>query len=120
MPENELPKNLVPFDPKVHKPQDLGLGEEGAMSTEHVITTDSPTGDVWNIPTVWFDPEGKGVKLPNEVAQRLAYDYEKSNKGKWPRFPSGDYEVAGTVAGERSKGGGATKGPLFQMFTEVE
>jgi hypothetical protein len=120
MSENEIPENLVPFDPSKHKPQDLGLGEDGELSTEHVITTDSPTGDVWNIPTVWFGPDGRGYKLPDDISQRLAYSYEKGNKGQWPRFPKGEYDVAGQDASARSKEGGATKRPLFQLFDEVE
>ena len=116
----ELPKGYVPFNPSIHKPQDLGLGEKGQLSTEFVSTMDAPNGGVWNIPTVWFDEDGVGKHFDEQTAGRLAYEYEKqrTKEGQFPRF--NDIDSAVKTAIERSKQGGATHQPLFELFQDIK
>jgi len=115
----DLPRGLVPFNPDIHVPQDLGLGEKGSLSTEFTTTMDSPDGRVWNIPTVWFDEDGKGHALDAGIAARLAFDFEKQNpNGQFPRFDDVDTAVSSSEA--RSKLGGATHTPAFEIFSKVK
>jgi len=113
----DIPDNLVPFDPETMKPKDVGLG---GPSTEYLVTQEAPDGKVWNIPSIWWTPDGEPVQVPEDVAARLAYQYEKQfeGRGQFPRFD--DIDTAVENAKERSKSGGAEKSPLFQMFEEVK
>ena len=101
---------LVPFDNKVHTPQDMGLG---GKSTEYLITLDSPEGGVWVIPSIWWNNEGKPKLVSDpEEAFELAEKYEKETGLEFPRFKKGAYKQADKFAKERSEAGGATQGPL--------
>ena len=105
---DELP-NLIPFDPETMKPQDIGFGQP---STEILISEDSPEGQVWNIPSLWWSPEGNPTYVSPRTAARLAYTYEKENDVKLPRFPKGAYKEASEAAQESSSVGGATNRKL--------
>ena len=83
-----LPMMVEPFDPKKHKPQDIigGPNHRHGPSTEITITEMSPDGNVWNIPTVWFTPDGRGHRVEPQQAQYLAQRYEQETGRKFPRF----------------------------------
>ena len=117
-----MPMTLEPFDYKKHKPQDLG---KGGLSTEVIITVDDPnTGEVMNIPSVFWDSEGVPTffdtrsgnpqtdKDNQNKAIKLALEYEKATGKKFPRFSPKAYQEAGEVAHLRSIAGGASKGSL--------
>ena len=116
----DLPKGLVPFDPKVHKAQDLGLGEKGSVSTEFLVTMDAPNGGVWNIPSIWFNEDGKAQVFDEQTSARLAFEHEKGSagKGQFHRFNDIDSAVNSAIA--RSKAGGASKTPLFELIENLE
>lgn len=94
---------LEPFDPKKHKPTDIGLG---GPSTEVSITENSPDGRVWNIPSLWWTKEGKPMLLPPDQAVKVADEYERLSGKRFPRFS--DIDTAVDAAKARSKKGGAT------------
>jgi hypothetical protein len=98
---------LEPFDPKRHKPQDVG---KGGLSTELLATEKAPDGKFWNIPTVWWDKEGKPLVVDVEQAWELAREYEQKTGRRFPRFKSIDEGVKG--AKKRSGAGGASQGSL--------
>jgi len=102
-----MPMGLEPFDPKKHKPKDIG---KGGLTTEYLITEYDSDGQVWNIPSVWWDDEGNPLEMKPELAQQLAADHEKQTGKRFPRFKSLGDGVA--AAKKRSKRGGATKEPL--------
>jgi hypothetical protein len=110
-----LNKQLEPFDPAKHKPQDVGLG---GPSTEYISTVDSPEGGVMNIPTIWWDAKGKPTlfdpknKTQLKKAIQLSIEYEKETGKQFPRYGAGAYQEATDAAILRSNAGGATQGPL--------
>jgi len=111
---------LVPFDPAIHTPQDLGLGEPGSVSTEYIATVDAPDGSVMLIPTIWWDAEGNPKLFEREDTDKaieLAIDYEQSTGKQFPRFPAGAYAEADDYAISRSKAGGASQTPLARDTT---
>ena len=111
---------LVPFDPAIHTPQDVGLGEPGSVSTEYIATVDAPDGSVMLIPTIWWDAEGNPKLFKREDTDKaieLAIDYEKSTGKQFPRFPAGAYAEADDYAISRSKAGGASQTPLARDTT---
>jgi len=100
--------DLIPFDPKVHKPIDLPGGKK---ATEYLASERSPDGGAWNIPTIWFDKKtGKPRFLSGDKAWNAAKSYEDDTGRKFPRFD--DLDAAVTAAQSRSKAGGASKGSL--------
>jgi|TARA_R110000796_G_scaffold87035_1_gene188115 hypothetical protein len=102
--------DLVPFDPKKHKPIST-VG--GRTATEYLISETAPDGGAWNIPQIWFDSKTNKPKLlTGDKAWNEAADYEKKTGKKFPRFESIDKAVE--VAKKRSKGGGATKKSLLK------
>ena len=99
--------SLVPFDYTKHKAQDVGLG---GLSTEYLITVDSPEGGVMVIPSIWWDEEGNATLIEDEEeAVKVAIDYEKKTDKQFPRFAPKAYQEADKFARDRSKAGGATK-----------
>lgn len=111
---------LVPFDPAIHTPQDVGLGEPGSVSTEYIATVDAPDGSVMLIPTIWWDAEGNPKLFEREDTDKaieLAIDYEQSTGKQFPRFPAGAYAEADDYAISRSKAGGASQTPLARDTT---
>ena len=101
--------DLIPFDPKKHKPI---VAPNGMRTTERLISEGSPDGKVWNIPTVWFDSEtGKPKLLPLDKALSAAVAYESSTGKSFPRFDS--IESAVESAKARSERGGATSKSLI-------
>ncbi len=105
-----MPMTLEPFDYTKHKPQDVGLG---GLSTEYLITVDSPEGGVMVIPSIWWDDKGKPTLIKDQrEAVLLAKDYEKKTNKQFPRFAPKDYKKADMFARKRSKAGGATKSLL--------
>ena len=100
--------NLVPFDPKKHKPVET-VG--GSKATEYLASERSPEGRAWNIPQIWFEEKtGKARFLSGDRAWNAAEDYEKSTGRKFPRYDT--IKDAVSAAKARSKGGGASKNPL--------
>lgn len=100
---------LIPFDPKKHKPI---VAPNGMKTTERLASEDSPDGKFWNIPTVWFDSEtGKPKLLPARKAWSTAASYEERTGKKFPRFDSIPAAVA--AAKSRSSKGGATSKSLI-------
>jgi hypothetical protein len=71
---------VEPFDPEKHSPiQTAGQ----STATEYTSTTESPDGDVWNIPQIWFSVEtGEPVLKTGDDAWAAAYEYEKQT-GNW-------------------------------------
>jgi hypothetical protein len=111
---------LVPFDPAIHTPQDVGLGEPGSVSTEYIATVDAPDGSVMLIPTIWWDAEGNPKLFEREDTDKaieLAIDYEQSTGKQFPRFPAGAYAEADDYAISRSRAGGASQTPLARDTT---
>ena len=110
MAKKQVRASLIPFDSKLHKPQDLGLG---GLSTEYTATVDAPDGSVFLIPTIWWDSEGKPTYIKDtDKAAALALEYEKTTGKQFPRFPAGAYKEADKYAADRSKAGGASVSPL--------
>lgn len=123
----DAPK-LIPFDPKKHKPVDaksIGIpgAKAGDVATEYSATEVSPDGQVWNIPTVWFDAQsGRAVYVADRAAAGdLASKYERSTGNKFPRFGvayngqkenTAAFDKAVSAAEKRSSGGGAQQGAL--------
>ncbi len=109
---------LEPFDNEKHTPQDVGLG---GLSTEYLITVDSPDGGVMVIPSIWWDEEGKPQLIEDQdEAVSLALEYEKGNNKQFPRFAPKAYKEADAFAQERSKAGGASKKALAMDLDKAE
>lgn len=111
--------NLVPFNPRKHKPVDavsLGIpnAKKGDDATEYLASERSPEGNAWNIPTVWFNEEtGKPIYFRNiNRAWDEAKAYEERTGKKFPRFKTIPLAVA--AAEKRSKQGGATRKSLLK------
>ena len=106
----KAPAVLIPFNPRVHKPIQM---PDGSIMTERTATeyVDGNSGQVWNIPTIWFDANtNKGVEVDLDRAMGLAHEYEQRTGNKFPRFNS--IEDAVSSAQQRSESGGATQGSL--------
>lgn len=113
-----MAKKLEPFNYKKHKPQDVGLG---GPSTEYLVTLDSPDGNVWVVPSIWWDEEGNPTLVENQdKVFELAKQYEKENNVMFPRFPQGEYKQADMFAQARSKAGGASKGLLAKDISKEQ
>jgi hypothetical protein len=85
-----------------------------ARATEYTSTTESPDGDVWNIPQIWFSVEtGEPVLKTGDDAWAAAYEYEKQTGKMFPRFNS--IPEAESAAQSRSDQGGASEQPLARM-----
>lgn len=109
---------LEPFDPSKHTPQDVGLG---GVSTEYLITVDSPDGGVMVIPSIWWDEEGKPQLIEKvDEAVSLALEYEKGNNKQFPRFAPKAYKEADEFARNRSKAGGASKKALATDVSKIK
>ena len=104
-----IDKQVEPFDPKKHKPKDIGLG---GPSTEYLITVDDPDGGVMVIPRIWWDSKGEPSLVKQKEAIKQAKKYEESSGKKFPRFAPKAYEEADEFARSRSDGGGAMQGEL--------
>lgn len=104
MADDMMTMGLEPFDPKKHKPVDVG---RGGPSTELLATEYAPDGTIWNIPTLWWSKDGKPVPIDRiEDAVKVADEYERLTGKRFPRFDSIDAGIA--AAKKRSKKGGAT------------
>tara|TARA_B110000977_G_scaffold182868_1_gene244943 strand:+ start:502 stop:825 length:324 start_codon:yes stop_codon:yes gene_type:complete len=102
--------DLVPFNPKKHKPIST-VG--GGSSTEYLASETAPDGGAWNIPQIWFDSKTNKPKLlTGDKAWNEAASYEKRTGKKFPRF--GSIKDAVDAAKKRSKDGGATKKSLLK------
>jgi len=104
---------LIPFDPRVHKPIQT---PDGSIMTERTATeyVDGNSGQVWNIPTIWFDANtNKGVEVDLDRAIGLAHEYERRTGNEFPRFKT--IEDAVSAAQQRSQSGGATQGSLAKQ-----
>ena len=113
-----MAKKLEPFNYKKHKPQDVGLG---GLSTEYLVTLDSPDGGVWVVPSIWWDEEGNPTLVENQdKVFEIAKQYEKENNVMFPRFPQGEYKQADMFAQARSKAGGASKGLLARDISKEQ
>lgn len=98
---------LEPFDPKKHKPKDVGLG---GPSTEYLATEEAPSGGFWNIPQIWYDRNGTPHLLDADAAWMMARDYEAATGKRFPRFET---PGAGSFnAMNRSAQGGGALGLL--------
>jgi len=92
---------LRPFDPQRDKPVDMGLG---GLSTEYTVTNRAPDGGYWNIPSIWWDKDGRPSLVDADAAQQFAQDYEKRTGQRFERIP--DEGAAGFRAMNRSAMGG--------------
>lgn len=101
---------LVPFNPDIHTPKDVGLG---GPSTEFLITEEAPGGGFWNIPSIWWDSSGNPQILPAEQAQARALAFEELTGKRFPRFASP--EEGSESAKQRSQSGGASKSMLATL-----
>jgi hypothetical protein len=101
---------LIPFDPKKHKPiKTVG----GKSATEYLASEQSPEGKAWNIPQIWFDSEtGKSKYLKGDRAWDEAKSYEDRTGKKFPRYST--INAAVKAAKSRSSKGGATKKSLLR------
>tara|TARA_R110000782_G_scaffold87942_1_gene170011 strand:- start:507 stop:833 length:327 start_codon:yes stop_codon:yes gene_type:complete len=98
-----------PFDPKKHKPIDLPGGQR---ATEYLASEESPEGQAWNIPQVWFNVEtGEPNFFKGDQAWNAAKNYEDKTGKKFPRYES--ISKAVEAAKDRSSSGGATKSSLM-------
>jgi hypothetical protein len=109
--KNMFQEAVEPFDPEKHSPiQTAGQ----STATEYTSTTESPDGDVWNIPQIWFSVEtGEPVLKTGDDAWAAAYEYEKKTGKMFPRFNS--IPEAESAAQSRSDQGGASEQPLARM-----
>jgi hypothetical protein len=108
MADDLMTMGLEPFNPKKHKAVDVG---RGGPSTELLATEYAPDGSVWNIPTLWWDKEGRPVVIDRpDDAMRVADEYERATGTKFPRFKSIDHGIE--AAKKRSKKGGGGSGFL--------
>jgi hypothetical protein len=109
--KNMFQEAVEPFDPEKHDPiQTAGQ----STATEYTSTTESPDGDVWNIPQIWFSVEtGEPVLKTGDDAWAAAYEYEKQTGKMFPRFNS--IPEAESAAQSRSDQGGASEQPLARM-----
>jgi hypothetical protein len=109
--KNMFQEAVEPFDPEKHSPiQTAGQ----STATEYTSTTESPNGDVWNIPQIWFSVEtGEPVLKTGDDAWAAAYEYEKQTGKMFPRFNS--IPEAESAAQSRSDQGGASEQPLARM-----
>jgi len=102
--------DLVPFDPKKHKPISTVAG---GTATEYLASETAPDGGAWNIPQIWFDSETNKPKLlTGDKAWNQAFEYEERTGKKFPRFES--IKEAVDSARSRSNGGGATRESLLK------
>jgi hypothetical protein len=106
-------KKLIPFDSRIHKPQDVGFG---GPSTEYLATENAPDGTVFNYPQVWWDETGNPVKIEGQAGMEQALRYEQETGQNFPRFTGVDNATAIRNAVEaaklRSKMNGAMSEPL--------
>ena len=109
--KNMFQEAVEPFDPEKHDPiQTAGQ----STATEYTSTTESPDGDVWNIPQIWFSVEtGEPALKTGDDAWAAAYEYEKQTGKMFPRFNS--IPEAESAAQSRSDQGGASEQPLARM-----
>ena len=102
--------DLIPFDPKKHKPIST-VG--GRSATEYLASEQSPEGKAWNIPTIWFDSKTDKPKLlTGDKAWNAAKNFEDKTGKKFPRFET--IALAVEAAKARSKKGGASKKSLLK------
>jgi len=119
--------DLIPFDPSMHTPQDVGFG---SPSTEYLITIDGPDGQVIVVPSIWWNSEGNPVflgdietdKINQQEILDLVQQYEESTKERFPRFGKAgiadNYRIADRFAQTRSKAGGASSIPLTRALDQ--
>ncbi|MDF2143197.1 hypothetical protein [Paenirhodobacter sp. CAU 1674] len=100
---------FAPFDPMKNTARDNG---DGSFSTEIVITTESPDGQIWNIPSLWWREDGTSIELPQEQAIALARRYEQTSGKRFPRFKT--ISEAEQAAVRRSDAGGGLHGAITQ------
>ena len=75
---------MRPFDRDRDIPADLGLG---GLSTEYTVTNESPDGGFWNIPSIWWTPDGVPAQVGPDSAQAFAMEYEQRTGKKFPPLP---------------------------------
>jgi hypothetical protein len=117
--------DLIPFDPSMHAPQDIGLG---GPSTEYLITIDGPDNQVLVVPSIWWDDKGNPIFIGNIETNKINEDeiielvqkYESTTGEKFPRFGEtnnpDNYTIADRFAQFRSKQGGASEVPLTRAL----
>ena len=118
---------LIPFDPSMHTPQDVGFG---SPSTEYLVTIDGPDGEVIVVPSIWWNSEGNPVflgdmqtdQINQEEILNLVQQYEASTQERFPRFGKvgvpDNYRIADRFAQTRSKAGGASTTPLTRALNQ--
>ncbi len=98
---------MEPFDKERHESKDVGLG---GQSTEYLATERAPDGGFWNIPMIWYSPDGKPVKVGIDQAYQMAVEHEKRTGQRFPRY---DSPGAGSFSAmNRSAMGGGQNGLL--------
>lgn len=106
--------NLIPFDPELHTPQDVGLG---GPSTEVTVTLGNDDIGYMVVPSLWWDDKGKPFLIEKtEDIEFLVNKYEKETGKQFPRFSSS--KKADSWAAKRSKAGGASTEPLAKDIKE--
>lgn len=106
---------LAPYNPKVNRPKDIGLG---GPSTEYTATVDTPQGTYKVIPQIWWGAKnGKPQLVPEDAARGLAALTERVMGRSFPEYPTPDQ--ADLDAELRSKRGGAEQQSLMDYADEI-
>lgn len=103
---------LEPFDPSKHNPKDVGLG---GPSTEYLMTFEAPDGGYWNVPSIWWGPNGNAYYFPegkSDDVWNMAKEWEDKTGERFPRYDT--MEGAEMAAARRSEEGGASERRLTQ------
>lgn len=116
-------KKLIPFDPRIHTPKDVGFG---GPSTEYLATDMHPQGGAFNYPSIWWDADGNPVLLEGDQAYEQALNYERTTGQRFPYYP---HDTEGLLragksdavksAVHRSKTGGASHGLLADYIGTI-
>jgi len=121
--KNRIVSALMPFDPAVNKPKDVGLG---GPSTEYLATDLHPQGGTFNYPSIWWDASGNPVLLEGDAAYDQALQYEQTTGQRFPFYPQDTLENLKTgnshavdAAKMRSKNGGASYSTLAKMVGSI-
>lgn len=105
---------LSPYDPQKNKPQDLGLG---GPSTEFLATIDDPKGGYRNIPTIWYNNQGKAQLVNQDIAAGLADLTQRVTGRSFPNYK--DVPTAVKSAEQRSQQGGAERLSILDYADQI-
>lgn len=102
---------LRPFDPEVDRPIELPGGQH---ATEYLATSYDPDTQMWIVhPQIWFNREtGDPTYMGGEQGLQTARALEIMGNPMFPRFKT--VEEADMFASNRSGGGGAQQGMIYE------